>query len=128
MSEPLLSVENLSIGYDAVDILHDVSLSALEQQITCLLGANGAGKTTLIRSIFGSVRARRGHIRFCGEDITRLETHQIIQRGLIAVPESNRVFLKLSVRKSACRRVPRDFKSQDFRQTGARLRTVSATV
>jgi branched-chain amino acid transport system ATP-binding protein len=97
MSEPLLSVDSLTSGYDAVNILHDVSLSAFDQQITCLLGANGAGKTTLIRSIFGSVRARHGRIRFRGEDITRLDTHQIVQRGLIAVPEGNRVFPKLSV-------------------------------
>ena len=49
----MLTIHNLTAGYDAADVVSDVSLEVIKGKITCLLGANGAGKTTLIRSILG---------------------------------------------------------------------------
>ena len=45
----MLTIHNLTAGYDAADVVSDVSLEVIKGKITCLLGANGAGKTTLIR-------------------------------------------------------------------------------
>lgn len=97
MSEDILVVENVTAGYDTVDVLHGVSLRARAGEITCLLGANGAGKSTMIKSIFSILPLRSGAIRFAGEDISKLETHLIVARGIAVIPEGNRVFAKLSV-------------------------------
>ena len=51
----MLTIHNLTAGYDAADVVSDVSLEVIKGKITCLLGANGAGKTTLIRSILGFI-------------------------------------------------------------------------
>jgi branched-chain amino acid transport system ATP-binding protein len=97
MSAALLEINDVATGYDQVNVLQDVDLEVREGDITCLLGANGAGKSTLIKAIFGMLPLRRGSIRFDGEDLGQLQTHQIVQRGIAAIPEGNRVFPKLSV-------------------------------
>ncbi|AME28514.1 MULTISPECIES: ABC transporter ATP-binding protein [Burkholderiaceae] len=97
MSDALLSIVGVSAGYDAVDVIHGVDMQAKRGEITCLLGANGAGKSTLIKTIFGVLRPRSGSIHFDGVEISRLESHEIVRRGLVAVPEGSRVFPKMSV-------------------------------
>ncbi|WP_449220349.1 ABC transporter ATP-binding protein, partial [Tistrella mobilis] len=60
-------------------------------------GANGAGKSTLLMSICGNPRARTGRIVFDGQDITGLDTHQIVRMGIAQSPEGRRVFPRMSV-------------------------------
>jgi branched-chain amino acid transport system ATP-binding protein len=62
-----------------------------------MIGRNGAGKTTTLLSIMGIARARRGTVKLGGEDITRLETHEIVRRGIGWVPEERRVLPNLTV-------------------------------
>ena len=62
-----------------------------------LFRSNGAGKSTTLRSIVGLTRARKGTIRFCDEEITRMQTHQIIRRGIGVSPEGRRVFPNLTI-------------------------------
>jgi branched-chain amino acid transport system ATP-binding protein len=95
--DPLLQIDGVVTGYDRVDVLHDVHLQAREGDITCLLGANGAGKSTLIKAIFGLLPLRSGTVRFAGEDLGRLQTHEIVRLGIAAIPEGNRVFPRMSV-------------------------------
>lgn len=97
MSEDLLVVDDVRVGYDTVDVLHGVSLRARAGEITCLLGANGAGKSTVIKAIFGMLPLRSGTVRFAGEDIGKVDTHKIVARGIAVIPEGNRVFAKMSV-------------------------------
>jgi len=93
----MLAIDNLSVGYDRADVLHDVSLGVQAGAITCILGANGAGKTTLIRAILGLTPPRRGRIVHEGTDIARLATHAVIARGIACIPEGRRIFPKLTV-------------------------------
>jgi branched-chain amino acid transport system ATP-binding protein len=62
-----------------------------------LLGANGAGKTTLMKTLAGLLPVRSGQLRFLGEDIGRLPSHQRVGAGLVLVPEGRMVFPSLSV-------------------------------
>jgi branched-chain amino acid transport system ATP-binding protein len=62
-----------------------------------MIGRNGAGKTTTLLSIMGIARARRGAVRMGGQDITQLETHEIVRRGIGWVPEERRVLPNLTV-------------------------------
>jgi branched-chain amino acid transport system ATP-binding protein len=93
----MLSVENLSVSYGAINALGGVSFSIPAGRIVTLIGANGAGKTTTLRTLSGLLRPAAGTITFQGEDITRLPPHRIVARGLAHVPEGRMVFTNLTV-------------------------------
>ncbi|MDA0237756.1 MAG: ABC transporter ATP-binding protein [Proteobacteria bacterium] len=95
-----LTIHNLTAGYDAADVVSDVSFEVIAGKITCLLGANGAGKTTLIRSILGLNKIRSGHVLFDSVDISSLATHEIASRGITCAPEGRRVFARMTVREN----------------------------
>jgi len=98
VTAPLLAVEDLSVSYDGMRALQDVSLRAEAGAIVALVGANGAGKTSLLRAISGLVRPDRGTIAFDGRDVTRLPAHRIVGLGIAHVPEGRRVFASATVR------------------------------
>jgi branched-chain amino acid transport system ATP-binding protein len=95
-----LDVRGIRVGYDRVDVLQDVSLVAPPGEITCLLGANGSGKSTLVRAVLGLTPPRDGEILLGGKRISGLPTHQIVGRGIGAIPEGRRVFPKLTVEEN----------------------------
>jgi len=93
----ILSVRGLTTFYGAIQALHGVDIDVARGEIVTLIGANGAGKSTLLMTICGNPRARSGSIRFDGEDITSLQTHEIVRRGVAQVPEGRRIFPRMSV-------------------------------
>lgn len=96
-AQPDLQVIDSTTGYDAVNVLHNVSIVARKGEITCILGANGAGKSTLVRMIMGLTPARKGRIILGGRDITKTRTHNLIKSGLSCIPEGRKVFPKFTV-------------------------------
>lgn len=60
----MLSVENLSINYGAIEAVKDVSFHVEEGEVVTLIGANGAGKTSILRTISGLNRPKSGKISF----------------------------------------------------------------
>jgi len=93
----MLRVHDLHVYYGGIHALKGIHLSIDEGRIVTLIGANGAGKSTTLRSIVGMVRPRSGSIRFRNKDLARLNTHEIIQRGIGVAPEGRHVFPNLSV-------------------------------
>jgi branched-chain amino acid transport system ATP-binding protein len=93
----MLSVNDLSIAYGAIQAVSGISFEVTRGSIVTLIGGNGAGKTTTLQTISGLIRPRSGTIRFNGEDITRLASHEIVGRGLCHVPEGRMVFANLTV-------------------------------
>jgi branched-chain amino acid transport system ATP-binding protein len=93
----LLEVKNLSVSYGNIRAVHDVSFSVDKGEIVTLIGANGAGKSTILNTISGLVRADSGEIVYQAEDITSLDGHQVVGRGLVLVPEGRRIFGNLTV-------------------------------
>ena len=97
----LLAAEELVAGYvPEVDILNGVSFGVREGEIVTLVGPNGAGKSTLIKAIFGLLRPRAGSVTLRGEDLTGLEPHSIVRRGMSYVPQLDNVFPSLSVEEN----------------------------
>ena len=97
MIDTLLKVENLETYYGKIAALRDVSFEVREGQIVTLLGSNGAGKSTTLRTISGLIAPSAGKVTFCGEDITKMSAHQIVQRGLVHLPEGRHIFKDLTV-------------------------------
>lgn len=92
----MLDISGIETFYGETQALFGVSLEVGRGEVVSLLGPNGAGKTTTIRSILGLSPPRRGHIRFDGEDITRMSTHRIARKGVSWVPDNRRVFPTLT--------------------------------
>lgn len=102
----MLVLQNLAVTYQsAIPAVQGVSLEVPDKAVVALLGANGAGKTTIIRAISGLLPLHRasilqGSIFFNDERIDRLNTTQIVQRGIAQVLEGRRLFADLTVEEN----------------------------
>ena len=97
MAETLLEIQGVETFYGNIQALHGVDLTVNKGEIATLIGANGAGKSTLLMTICCNPRARKGSIRFEGEDITAAQTFTIVRRGIAQSPEGRRIFPKMTV-------------------------------
>ncbi|MFO1267325.1 MAG: ABC transporter ATP-binding protein [Rubrivivax sp.] len=93
----MLDIRDLRAGYGRVEVLRGVSLAVRTGQIVALLGSNGAGKSTLNNTVCGLVAPSAGAVFFDGRDIAGARAREIVQAGLVQVPEGRRVFPNLSV-------------------------------
>jgi branched-chain amino acid transport system ATP-binding protein len=93
----LLEIEKLSFSYGDLRVLWDVDLEVRQGEVVTVVGSNGAGKSTTLKNVSRLVRAGQGSIRFEGADLARLESHQVVERGVIQVPEGRRIFPEMTV-------------------------------
>jgi len=93
----LLRVNDIDVSYGQVQILRKVSFDIQEKEIVSLLGSNGAGKTTTVSAVSGILPVSRGQVVFMGEDITRVESYDRVEMGLVQVPEGRKLFPTLTV-------------------------------
>jgi branched-chain amino acid transport system ATP-binding protein len=100
VSGNILEVRDLRVDYGGIQALRGISLDVPEGQVVALIGANGAGKTTTLRAVSRMLRPTAGTITFLGEDVTRLESHQLVARGMAHGPEGRGIFLNLTVREN----------------------------
>lgn len=96
-SNTVLEVKELSVCYNAIIALRDISFKVCKGEIVALIGANGAGKSTTLRTISGIVRAKSGKIYFEDKNITNQPGHKIAALGIGHVPEGRRPFANLTV-------------------------------
>ena len=94
----MLQVQHLSVSYGVTEVLRDVSFTVPERSIVALLGGNGSGKTTTLNVLSGLLVPRGGAIRFEGQPIAGLPTHEIVKRGIVQVPQGREVWSGMSVR------------------------------
>ena len=93
----MLETQELTVKYDLISALSEVSISAEERTITTIVGSNGAGKTTLLKTISGLIRPETGEIRFLGERIDAASPTAIVRMGISHVPEGRELFPRISV-------------------------------
>ncbi len=104
-SEVALEIAGLDAGYGAVRVLEGVSLTVRVGETVVLLGTNGNGKTTVMRSIMGQIRPTAGTLRarVDGKDqveLAGLSPEQVVDLGIVLVPEGRRLFPRLSVEQN----------------------------
>jgi branched-chain amino acid transport system ATP-binding protein len=93
----LLQVKNLTVYYESVLALDNVSISVNEGEIVALIGPNGAGKSTTLKAICGLLVPQSGEILFEGEKINGKQPYQLVEKGLCLVPEGRKVFYSMTV-------------------------------
>ena len=96
MSNQVLSCQNVTANYGAIQALHGVNLEVNEGEIVVVLGANGAGKTTTLRAICNMVPGE-GTVTFNGQDISKTDTATIVNAGIAHVPQGRGTFAALTV-------------------------------
>ncbi len=96
----MLKVKGISVRYDIIPVLEDVSFSVQEGQFVAIVGSNGAGKSTILRTISGLVHPFQGSIDFLDEPIQAAKPYEIVARGISHVPEGRRIFDKMTIREN----------------------------
>ena len=93
----MLTLKNIVTYYGNICALKGISLDVKQGEIVTIIGGNGAGKTTTLKTICGLVPATSGEIFFLDKDITNKPTSDIVESGIVMVPEGRRVFPRMSV-------------------------------
>ncbi|MCU0602617.1 MAG: ABC transporter ATP-binding protein [Desulfobacterales bacterium] len=93
----LLEVKNIEVFYGDVQVIFDLSLKVEEGEVVSIIGGNGAGKSTLLRTISGLMQPAKGEIAFEGRPIQHLPPEEVVERGIVQVPEGRRLFTLMSV-------------------------------
>ena len=93
----MLKIEKLNTSYGDVQVLFDVGIEVREGEIVSIVGANAAGKSTLLRSLSGLLKRASGSILFRGKQILGRPPYEIVQEGVIHIPQGRRVFPAMTV-------------------------------
>ena len=96
----LLEVRDLEVAYGHIEAVQGISFEVHTGEIRTLVGANGAGKSTTLLALSGLLKPKAGSIRFEGEELTKLPTHKIVERGLVQVAEGRAILTTLTVREN----------------------------
>jgi ABC-type branched-subunit amino acid transport system ATPase component len=97
MSDPVLSIERLTAGYDGAPVVRELELTVGAGEVIALLGPNGAGKTTTLKAISGIVHPLDGRIVYAGADTRGVAPERLARRGIAHVPEGRGLFFGLTV-------------------------------
>src|SRR5690348_11033822 len=93
-----LVLDEVVAGYGKMTILHGTTAHIRRGVITTVIGPNGAGKSTMFKTIFGLLPVRSGSVSFAGRDITNLPPREMLDAGIVYVPQGRNIFPELSVR------------------------------
>lgn len=93
----MLQVRDLRISYGGIEALKGISFDVEAGEIVTLIGANGAGKSTTLKGISGLVKSSAGSIVYKGKELHTLNSQQIVEEGVVLIPEGRRVFPNLTV-------------------------------
>ena len=93
-----LEINHIDAFYGDVQVLFDLSLNVGEGEVVSIIGGNGAGKSTLLRTISGLIKPAQGEIVFDGRAIHTLPPEQVVENGIVHVPEGRRLFSLMTIK------------------------------
>jgi branched-chain amino acid transport system ATP-binding protein len=93
----MLRISRLNFAYGDLKVLWDVDLEVKDGEIVTVLGANGAGKSTILRNVSRLVKPTSGAITLDGHELNRLASHEVVELGVVQVPEARRIFPEMTV-------------------------------
>jgi branched-chain amino acid transport system ATP-binding protein len=93
----LLEVKNIDVFYGDVQVIFGLSLRVEEGEVVSIIGGNGAGKSTLLKTLSGLMHPTKGEITFENKTIHRSSPEDIVECGVVQIPEGRRLFTLMSV-------------------------------
>ena len=93
----MLTINKLNFSYGDLKVLWDIDLEVKQGEIVTVVGSNGAGKSTTLKNVSRLVKPTSGALTFNGTDLTRLEPHQVVEQGIVQVPEGRKIFPEMTV-------------------------------
>jgi branched-chain amino acid transport system ATP-binding protein len=93
----LLRIDKLNFSYGDLKVLWDVDLEVKQGEIVTVVGANGAGKSTTLKNVSRLVSPTSGSLTFDGVDLGELESHEVVELGVVQVPEGRKIFPEMTV-------------------------------
>jgi len=93
----MLNIDKLNFSYGDMQVIWDVNLAVNAGEIVTVVGANGAGKSTTLRNISRLVKWQSGSISFNGTDLAKYEPHEVVEMGIVQVPEGRKIFPEMTV-------------------------------
>ena len=97
MANTLLKVSGLKVAYGGIQAVKGVSFEVREGELVSLIGANGAGKTTTLKAITGTQPTVAGDIEYLGKSIKGRGPWELVQQGLVMVPEGRGTFTRMTI-------------------------------
>ena len=92
-----INTEKISTFYGDLQALYEISFCVEEGEIVSIIGNNGAGKSTALNTISGVLHPKSGTINFMGNQTEKLFSHQIVELGIVQIPESRHLFPRMSI-------------------------------
>ena len=92
----MLKIKNLNVSYGSIKAIRNIDFNINSGETVCLIGSNGAGKSSLLNAI-SMLISYEGTIVFKDKEIKQYTTTQLVESGLVMVPEGRRIFSKLTV-------------------------------
>jgi len=96
----MLQAKNISSGYGKLQILTDVSFRAEAGEVTAIVGPNGSGKSTLLKTFAGLTNLYAGEMTLDEHSLTHLPPHVVARSGLAYLPQTESVFVQLTVEEN----------------------------
>jgi len=93
----VLEVERIDVCYGDIQAVWDVSLRLERGEIVALIGSNGAGKSTVLKTISGILKPTKGSVTIEGIATNVLPAHQVVEMGVVLIPEGRRLFRDMTV-------------------------------
>ncbi|PNR93062.1 amino acid ABC transporter ATPase [Petrotoga sp. HWHPT.55.6.3] len=93
----MLKISDMNVHYGGIHAVKGIDMEIKKNEITTLIGSNGAGKTTTLNGIMNVVKKSGGKVFLDNVDITSMETHRMVEKGVVLVPEGRRIFPNLTV-------------------------------
>jgi branched-chain amino acid transport system ATP-binding protein len=93
-----LEVNNIDVYYGDVQVIFDLSLRVEKGEVVSIIGGNGAGKSTLLKTISGLMHPARGEITFENVAMQEASPDEIVERGIVQIPEGRRLFTLMTVK------------------------------
>jgi len=97
MAQSLLKVKGLKVAYGGIQAVKGVNLEVLEGELVSLIGSNGAGKSTTMKAITRTLDIQAGDIEYLGHSILAQGPWDLVNQGLVMVPEGRGVFARMTI-------------------------------
>lgn len=96
----MLKITNIDVSYGDAQVLFNIAAEVKEGELVSIVGANAAGKSTLLRSVSGLLKKVTGSMTFQGEELVGKPPYDIVNLGIVHIPQGRRVFPAMSVQEN----------------------------